>query len=235
MAIAWIARQTDSQLIKTFQTARWEVKTFTPVDSMLYSSLSCSSVDIIVIKAMDRSSLEICLEICRQQIAPVLAIVSDLAYAQAAVEGGAEDFLVTPVEPIEALLRVRKLARTTEKVRVGDIEVDLAAWRVTSCGQRIHLSTIEFRLLAVLARRVGQMVGHATILEEVWMYASEQKTSALVSNYIGRLRRKIEPDLQKPQYIISIPGTGYRLRNQRQWESDRREAGTPNRLLKAPS
>jgi DNA-binding winged helix-turn-helix (wHTH) protein len=44
-----------------------------------------------------------------------------------------------------------------------------------------------------------------------------------VKSYIGRVRRKIEPDLRNPQYIISIPRQGYRLRNQRQWEADRRE------------
>jgi DNA-binding response OmpR family regulator len=87
------------------------------------------------------------------------------------------------------------------------------------------LSTVEFRLLASLAKRAGQIVHHATILEEVWNLESNNRSSAQVASYIGRVRRKIEPDIQNPQYIISVPRAGYRLRNQRQWEARQREAG----------
>ena len=233
MTIAWIATQIDPLLIKTFHSARWGIREIAPMELIPAARSMPDDVDVIVIDVMDYPLLDLCQQICHQQTAPVFAIVRDLAYAQAALECGVEDFLVTPVEPIEALLRVRKLARVSEKVRVGDLEVDLAAWRVSYCGQHIHLSVIEFRLLASLARRAGQMVDHATILEEVWN--GGQKPSVQLSNYIGRLRRKIEPDLQNPQYIISVPGIGHRLRNQRQWESNRREAGISDRMLKTPS
>ena len=159
----------------------------------------------------------------------MLVIVANLAYAQAALEAGADDFLVVPVNPIEALLRVRTLARTSSFVRVGDLEIDLAAWRVSSGGHRIQLSPVEFRLLACLAKRVGQMVNHATILEEVWGWEAEHGSLAQVKNYIGRLRRKIEPDVHHPQYIITVMGMGYRLRNQRQWEENRLGVGGSKR------
>ena len=153
----------------------------------------------------------------------MLVIVADLAYAQAALEVGADDFLVMPVDPIEAVLRVRKLARTSDLIRVGELAIDLAAWRVNQSGRRVRLSPVEFRLLACLAKRVGQMVNHATILDEVWGWEAEHGTLVQVKNYIARLRRKIEPDLHNPQYIITIMGEGYRLRSQRQWEENRRE------------
>lgn len=184
-------------------------------------------------EAMDRSSFGFCQEICHHQIAPVLAIVGDLAYAQAVLEAGADDFLIAPVEPIEALLRVRRLAQSAHIIRVGDLEVDLLAWNVNCRGHRIHLSIVEFRLLASLAKRVGQMVDQATILEEVWTSIAEQRTPAQVKTCIGRLRRKIEPDFQNPQYIITIPGAGYRLPNQRQWEARRHEVHRSDLLLAA--
>jgi len=223
MMIAWIAANIDAQLIKTFHTARWEIKAYTPAEFLLCNPLNHSGLDIAVIEAMDRSSLATCLEMSRQQIVPVLAIVADLAYAQAALEGGADDFLLAPVNPVETLLRMRKLTRSTNIIRAGDLEIDLLAWNVSYRGQRVRLTTVEFRLLAALAKRVGQMVDHTTLLEEVWKLETEQKTLAHVTSYIGRVRKKIEPDLQNPQYIISIPGTGYRLRNQRQWEANQRE------------
>lgn len=158
MSIAWITTKFDSELIKTFRTARWEIKSFTPRDFIPCYQFNGSDFEIMIIEAMDRSSLSICEEICHQQIAPVLAIVADLAYAQAVIEAGAEDFLVAPVKPIDALLRVRKLVQGASIVRVGDLEVDLPTWNVSHRGHRLRLSTVEFRLLASLAKRVGQIV-----------------------------------------------------------------------------
>ena len=225
MEIAWITTKIDSELIKTFRTARWNIKSFTPPDLIPCDRFGESGIDIIIIEAMDRSSLSLCEEFCHQQIAPVFAMVGDLAYAQAALEAGADDFLIAPVKPIEALLRVRKLVQNAGVIRVGNLEVDLLAGNVSRCGRHLHLSTVEFRLLASLAKRVGQIVDRATILNEVWKSDPNSKSSARVASYIGRVRRKIEPDMQYPQYIISIPGAGYRLRNQRQWEARQREAG----------
>jgi DNA-binding response OmpR family regulator len=235
MAIAWIATNIDPQLIKTFRTVRWEVRSFTPVEFVPSDPLNRNDLDLVVIATINRSTLDLCLEICRQQFAPVLALVVDLAYAQAALEGGADDFLLAPANPIEALLRVRKLTRSADIIRVGELEIDLLAWNVYFRGQRVHLSTIEFRLLAALAKRVGQMVDHATLSEEVWKVVTKQKSLAQVTSYIGRVRKKIEPDFQNPQYIISVPGTGYRLRNQRQWEANQRESTASSILLSASS
>ena len=225
MAIALISKEMDSQLIRTFHTARWEIRSFKPVDFISCNPLSNNEIHIMVMEAIDRPSLEFFEAMCQEKVAPVLAIVGDLAYAQAALEAGADDFLLTPVEPVEALLRVRKLAMSASIIRVGDLEVDLLAWNVQYCGRRVYLSRVEFRLLATLAKRVGQMVDHGTIFEEVWKLQVGLKASPRVANYIGRVRRKIEPDLQNPQYIISVPDAGYRLRNQRQWEARQREAG----------
>jgi len=224
MAIVWITTKMEPQLIEPFRNARWEIKAFTPLELLSCNPLTLGDSDIVVVEAMDRSSLSLCEEICRQQIAPVLAIVPDLAYAQAALESGTNDFLLMPVNPIEALLRVRKLTRASHVIRVGDLEIDLAAKRVSRSGNSVRLSPVEFRLLACLAKRVGQLVNHVSISTEVWGWEAERGPLAQVKSYIGRVRRKIEPDLNDPQYIISVPREGYRLRNQRQWKADRREA-----------
>ena len=231
MLIAWIAAEMDSHWIRTFRAARWEVRSFTPIDFLSFRPLRDGDIDLMVMEAMDRSSLEFCEAICQEKIASVLAIVANLAYAQAILEAGADDFLLAQAEPIEALLRARKLAQSASVIRVGDLEVDLPAWNVSYRGRRVHLSRVEFRLLASLAKRVGQMVDHATILEEVWKLQDGDKAFAQVASYVGRVRRKIEPDLRNPQYIISVPGAGYRLRNQRQWDARQREAGQANVML----
>ena len=223
MPIAWIATRTEPHLIEAVRAAQWEIKVFEPVEFLPADQSRPGDVEVIVFELLDSMLLDICQEICHKTSAPMLVIVANLAYAQAALEVGADDFLVVPVDPIEALLRVRKLARATNFVCVGDLEIDLAAWRVNDNGQHVLLSRVQFRLLACLAKRVGQMVSHATILEEVWGWKAEYRTLASVKNCVGRLRRKIEPDPHNPQYIITVPGEGYRLRNQRQWEENQHD------------
>lgn len=224
MSIAWIATTTNQDLIAAFLKCRWEVKPIPASEFVLASLARVNSLDAIVFEMNNTRSIDMCQEICHTGIAPVLAIVTDLAYAQAALEAGADDFLVMPANPIEALLRVRKLAQASNLIRVGNLEIDLAAWKVSCSGRCVQLSPVEFRLLACLAKRVGHMVSHTVIVEEVWGWRAENGALAQVKNYIGRVRSKIEPDLHNPQYIISVPRAGYRLRNQRQWEEDKSEA-----------
>jgi DNA-binding response OmpR family regulator len=230
MTIAWIAARTEPRIFNTLYAGPRKIRVFAPSKFMPYHVLS-GEIAVIVIDINDRPSLNLCTEICGQQIVPVLAIVADLAYAQAALEAGAADFMVAPINPIEVLLRLHKLTRFADIVRVGDLEINLDALSVWTRGHQIDLSRVEFQLLATLARRVGQMVDHTTILGEVWDVGEESKAFARLKSYIGRLRRKIEPDLQNPQYIVSIPGTGYRLRNQKQWELNRLTMGNPHMRL----
>lgn len=227
MVIGWIATKTEQQFSDTFGAAQWEIKEYSPADLVPETLSLLGKLDIIVIEVLDHSLLSLCRAICQAQVAPVFALVPDLAYAQAVLEEGVNDFIVVPANPTEAMLRVSKLTRARSLVRVGNLEIDLSAWRVTSNGQRLQLSPIEFRLLACLARRVGQMVSHATILDEAWGWEAEHGTVAQVKNYIGRLRRKIEPDSEHPQYIVTIKGEGYRLRNQSQWNESRPQTENP--------
>jgi two-component system KDP operon response regulator KdpE len=230
MSIAWIATTPNSHLIDTFRKCQWKIKSI-PSSEFVLAGLACvTELDVILLEMTNALSIDMLREICDKEIAPVFVIAPNLAYAQAALEVGADDFMAAPVNAMEALLRVRKLTRDSHVIRVGELEIDLDARRVSRGGGRVRLSPIEFRVLACLAQHVGKMVSHAAILEEVWGWEAERGALAQVKSYIGRVRRKIEPDLHNPQYIISIPREGYRLRNQRQWEADRRETVGPSMM-----
>ncbi len=104
-------------------------------------------------------------------------------------------------------------------VRVSELEIDLAAWRVKRGSCVIELAPLEFRLLACLAEHIGQVVSYDKLLDEVWRYAPDAGgTLEQVRTCVKRLRQKIEPDPHHPQHIINIKKAGYRLRNQTQWE-----------------
>ena len=95
-------------------------------------------------------------------------------------------------------------------VEAGDIVIDLARRSVSKRGEPVHLSPIEFNLLAFLAKHAGKVVTHRQILADVWgdEYSEE---SQYLRVYIGYLRKKLEDDPAKPSLLLTEPRIGYRL------------------------
>jgi DNA-binding response OmpR family regulator len=103
---------------------------------------------------------------------------------------------------------------TGAQIQVGGLNLDLASRAVSRCGQAIQLSSLEFRLLAYLARDVGRVIPTSEVLEAVWG-ASALMVGTLepVKGLMKRLRSKIEPLPHEPRYIKSIRGRGYVLKD----------------------
>lgn len=100
------------------------------------------------------------------------------------------------------------------QVRISELVIDFQAQEATRKGKPIHLTPLEFKVLAHLARNRGRPVSSAELLEAVWQTpASEGGTMAQVRNCIKRLRRKIEPGTKHLRYIQSFRGWGYVLRD----------------------
>lgn len=133
------------------------------------------------------------------------------------LELGADDYLVKPFAFSELLARVRTVlrrgqARQEETLRVGDLEVDILRHKVTRAGQRIELSAKEFGVLALLARRPGEILSRIVIAEQVWDMNFDSDTN-VVDVAIRRLRVKVDEPFTT-RLIHSVRGAGYVLDEQ---------------------
>jgi two-component system KDP operon response regulator KdpE len=147
----------------------------------------------------------------------VLSARRDLADKVEALDAGADDYLVKPFAMGELLARLRAAVRRggiapfeEAVVETGAFTVDLSRSKVVRDGQDVHLTPIEWRLVEVLARNAGRLVGHRQLLQEVWGPAYETETNYL-RLYLVKLRKKLEPLPSQPRHLLTEPGLGVRL------------------------
>jgi len=135
-----------------------------------------------------------------------------------ALDAGADDYLTKPFSMGELLARVRVVLRRNEPqvsktlLKSGNLEVDVPRHRVTLAEKEIALTPTEFDILTVLMQNQGVVVTHRQLMHQVWGSVYEDESRLLRVN-ISNLRRKIEADPNRPVYVLTELGVGYRFRD----------------------
>jgi two-component system response regulator MtrA len=205
----------------TLQGAGYRVRSVADGESALVETRQAAP-DLVVldIRLPGIDGWEVCRQIRQESNVPILMMTA-LAEDESLVKGlrlGADDYVAKPFSPVVLAARVQALLRRatqTEKPRLitmRGLTIDLASAQVVRDGEVVHLTPTEFRMIAALARRPGQVVAARELLRIAQGHdASDRDSQEIVKVHIRHLRLKIEPQIDRPRYVLTVRGMGYML------------------------
>lgn len=193
--------------------------THAPSQADAFAALAGNKFDLALvdISLSDGNGFTVCTEIKATGDIPVIFLTAsgDEASVVTGLNMGADDYITKPFRPRELIARigaaVRKSGRSPVAFELHGLHVDTASGLVKKNGHEVFLSALEYRLLLVFISNPNNIITRGQLLDELWDAAGEFVNDNTLTVYIKRLREKIETDPARPQIILTVRGTGYRL------------------------
>ena len=168
--------------------------------------------------------MEVCRRIREVSTTPVIMLTArtDEADIVNALGLGADDYITKPFSPRQLVARVKAVLRRAqafaatagarnEQLRAGDLTLDMRTRSVKRDGQELRLTPLEYKILHYLMLNRGRVLSNSAIVEQVWGFSGAGNED-LVKVHVHRLRQKLERDPQNPDYVRTVPGVGYVLK-----------------------
>jgi len=177
--------------------------------------------DLIILDLMlpEVSGWDVCRTLRAKSSVPIIMLTARDEDTDKIVglELGADDYVTKPFNPNELMSRVRAILRRVEgtgqkrsKLEFADLSIDLDRHEVRRAGVPVELTATEFELLRVLAESPGRVYGRTQLLDAVQGETCENYDRT-VDSHVKNLRKKLEPDPDRPQYVVTVRGVGYKL------------------------
>jgi DNA-binding response OmpR family regulator len=183
--------------------------------------LAARSYDVVLLDVMlpGIDGFEVCRRIRRKHDVPIVMLTArgDDTDRIVGLEIGADDYVPKPFNPRELLARLRAVMRRVrpdaiaDKIRIGDLELDVPAHKVSLEGKEITLTSFEFRLLVVLARRAGETVPREELATALKVGVYDPSVDRSLDVHISHLRQKLGDGAREPRRIRTVRGVGYVL------------------------
>jgi two-component system alkaline phosphatase synthesis response regulator PhoP len=197
----------------------YEVEVARDGDAALQRALA-GDIDLILLDVMlpGKDGFSVCRELRRAgKRMPIIVLTAKATEAEKVLglELGADDYVTKPFSPMELRARVkaalRRAAGEPQQVyRFGSFEVDLGRFELRREGKPVDLTPIEFKLLAAFVHSRRTLLTRQQLLDQVWG-RDVFVTDRVVDTHVANLRRKIEADPEKPVFLVSVRGAGYRF------------------------
>jgi DNA-binding response OmpR family regulator len=179
-----------------------------------------SPFDLVLLDVMlpKRDGFDVCRDVRRAGVrTPIILLTAKTQEAEKVLglEAGADDYVTKPYSARELRARVRAHLRrgstnTGDIYRFGDAELDFTRCELRRGGKVVEMSALEFKLLTAFVRRSGRLLTRGQLLDEVWGPGTHV-TDRVVDNQVTNLRKKIEPEPDRPRYLVALRGLGYRF------------------------
>jgi two-component system KDP operon response regulator KdpE len=213
----------DPQMVKavasTLGSRGYEVRTASDAESAMGAMRArCPGLVITDLEMPAMSGIEFCRQVRDISNVPIIVMsdTGDCRSEVAALDSGADDYLVKPFDSDRLLARVRATLRRCSdtfeptSLGVGAFHIDFDEHRVRVHGQPVRLTPKEFDLFVFMARHPNRVLRHRTLLGAVWGEGFEDQSEYL-RVFIGQLRKKLEADPSNPCYLTTEPWVGYRF------------------------